>query len=83
MKLSKQCQHGVQTLPCKLLKLGAGDGTRTREWAMARTAVWPQTGMKRNRYRDIVGAPQTTKVDDVWQYEAAREYGPGRVGTDE
>jgi hypothetical protein len=29
------------------------------------------------------GAPQTTKVDDVWQYEAAREYGPGRVGTDE
>jgi hypothetical protein len=39
--------------------------------------------MKRNRYRDIVGAPQTTKVDDVWQYEAAREYGPGRVGTDE
>ena len=27
--------------------------------------------------------PQTIEVDDVWQFEAAREYGPGRVGTDE
>jgi hypothetical protein len=26
---------------------------------------------------------QTMEVDDVWQYEAIREYGPERVGTDE
>jgi hypothetical protein len=27
--------------------------------------------------------PPTMEVDDVWQYDAVREYGPERVGTDE
>ena len=35
----------------------------------------PQMGIK----RAIVKEPRTTEADDVWQCEAAREYGPGRV----
>jgi len=45
--------------------------------------VWPQTGMKNGVTARYCGEPQTIEVDDVWQFEAAREYGPGRVGTDE
>jgi hypothetical protein len=45
--------------------------------------VWPQTGMKTSLMVGYCGKPQTMEVDDVWQFEAAREYGPGRVGTDE
>ena len=40
-------------------------------------------GDEKDSTAQYCGAPQTMKVDDVWQYEAAREYGPGRVGTDE
>jgi hypothetical protein len=32
------------------------------------------------RYRE---EPPTMEVDDVWKYEAVREYGPGPVRTDE
>jgi len=45
--------------------------------------VWPQTGMKSGSMPGYCGEPQTMEVDDVWQCEAVREYGPGRVGTDE
>jgi hypothetical protein len=39
---------------------------------------------KRRMKRAIVKEPRTMEADDVWQCEAAREYGPGRVlGTDE
>jgi hypothetical protein len=45
--------------------------------------VLPQTGMKSGSVQRYREEPQTIEVDDVWQLEAAREYGPGRVGTDE
>jgi hypothetical protein len=46
--------------------------------------VCPQMEMKRKSLMPgYCGKPQTMEVDDVWFYEAVREYGPGRVGTDE
>jgi hypothetical protein len=45
--------------------------------------VLPQTEMKSGSMPRYCGEPQTMEVDDVWQYEAVREYGPERVGIDE
>jgi hypothetical protein len=39
--------------------------------------------MKTGSKERYLKSRQTMEVDDVWQYEAIREYGPERVGTDE
>ena len=49
-------------------------------WRALRLATDGDEKWLARRYR---GEPQTIEVEDVWHFEAAREYGPERVGTDE
>ena len=67
----------------KLLKRWSGRRDSNPRMGYGAHYVWPQTEMKSGLARRYRGEPQTREVDDVWQCEAAREYGPGRVGTDE
>jgi hypothetical protein len=60
-----------------LMELGNGVGTC--EW------VWSERGpATTGKEKGILNEPQTIVADDVWQFGAAREYGPECVlGTDE
>ena len=51
-----------------------------RLWRALRLAT---DGDENGLYGGILREPQTMEADGVWQCEAAAEYGPGRVGTEE
>ena len=65
--------------PANLLKTWSGrrgSNPRVGDGApFGRPQRWMKTGA-RARY---LGSPGRSEVEDVWHYEAAREYGPERV----